>query len=89
MKSFKALVVDDFEQFRRWVCSTLQQRPHFQVLEASDGLEAIHRAQDAKPHLVLLDIVLPRLNGIEAARGLRQLGALQESCLSAKNLLLK
>jgi DNA-binding NarL/FixJ family response regulator len=41
--------------------------------EASDGLEAVYRAEELKPDLILLDIGLPTLNGIEAARQIRQL----------------
>jgi len=43
------------------------------ICEASDGLEALHRAEELKPDLILLDIGLPTLNGIEAARQIRQL----------------
>ena len=59
------LVVDDYEPFRRLVCSTLQKRPELQVIgEASDGLEAVQKAEELKPDLILLDIGLPTLNGI-------------------------
>ena len=68
MRSFKILVVDDFEDFRRFVCLLLQQRPGFQIAEASDGLEAVQRAKELEPDLILLDIGLPNLNGIEVAR---------------------
>jgi DNA-binding NarL/FixJ family response regulator len=74
MQSFKVLVVDDFEPFRRFACSTLKQRSQCQVLEASGGLEAIQKTEEAKPDLILFDIGLPKLSGIEAARRLLQLG---------------
>jgi len=68
------LVVDDFEPFRRCVCSRLENRPDLQVIgEASDGFEAIEKAQALKPDLILLDIGLPRLNGIEAAHRISRL----------------
>jgi len=52
----------------------LQARPEWQVIaEASDGLEAVEKAQGLKPDLILLDIGLPKLNGIEAARRIQQL----------------
>jgi len=64
----RVLVVDDFEPFRHFVRTTLQTRPGLQVVgEASDGLEAIQKAEELQPHLILLDIGLPALNGIDAA----------------------
>jgi DNA-binding NarL/FixJ family response regulator len=68
------LVVDDYEPFRRFVCSTLGKRQDLQVMgEASDGLEAVREAEELKPDLIVLDIGLPRLNGIEVARRIRKL----------------
>jgi DNA-binding NarL/FixJ family response regulator len=68
------LVVDDYEPFRRFVCSTLCGRQALQVIgEASDGLEAVRKAEELKPDLIVLDIGLPTLNGIEVARRVRRL----------------
>ena len=68
------LVVDDFEPWRRFVSSTLAKQSGLQTLfEVSDGLEAVYRAEDLRPDLILLDIGLPTLNGIEAARRIRDL----------------
>ena len=70
----RVLVVDDYEPFRRFVCSTLGKSSDLQVIgEASDGLEAIQKAEELQPDLIVLDIGLPALNGIEAARLIRKL----------------
>ena len=48
LRSFRILVVDDFERFRRFVCSVLRQRTEFQVIaEVSDGLEAVATAKES------------------------------------------
>jgi DNA-binding NarL/FixJ family response regulator len=53
---------------------TLAKRDDLQVIcEVSDGLEAVHKAEELKPELILIDIGLPTLNGIEAARQIREL----------------
>ena len=70
----RILVVDDFEMFRQFVVELLGKRPELQVVgEASDGLEALQKAVELRPDLILLDIGLPRLNGIEVARQMRSL----------------
>ena len=74
MSNVRVLVVDDFEAWRRFVCSTLRRNPELQVVgEASDGLEAVHKAKELQPDLIVLDLGLPTLNGIEAARQIRKL----------------
>ena len=71
--SVRILVVDDFEPWRQRVCSILQIRPELRVVaETADGLEAVQRAKELQPDLVLLDIGLPNLNGLEAANRIRQ-----------------
>ena len=67
-------MVEDFAPFRQFIHSTLGKNPGLQVIcEVFDGLEAVHKAEELKPDLILLDIGLPTLNGIEAARQIRQL----------------
>jgi len=56
------------------VCSTLEKGPELQVIcEVSDGFEAVQKAEELKPDLIVLDIGLPTLNGFEAARRIRKL----------------
>ena len=70
----RALVVDDYEPWRRFVRSTLQKFVEVEIIgEASDGLQAVQQAQQLQPDLIVLDIGLPTLNGIEAARQIRTL----------------
>jgi DNA-binding NarL/FixJ family response regulator len=70
----RILVVDDNEGWRRLAYLVLRIRPELQVIcEASDGVEAVQKAEELRPDLILLDISLPKLNGIEAARRILQL----------------
>lgn len=69
----RILVVDDFEQFRRYLSSALKPDAQFEIIgEARDGMEAIHLAAELQPDLILLDVGLPKLNGLEAARQIRK-----------------
>jgi DNA-binding NarL/FixJ family response regulator len=72
----RILVVEDNEPFRKFIYSMLGKSAILQIIgEASDGLEAVHKAEELQPDLILLDIGLPSLNGIEAARRIRELAA--------------
>jgi DNA-binding NarL/FixJ family response regulator len=75
----RVLIVDDFEDWRRTVRELLHERPELQVIcEVADGLEAVQKAGELKPDLIVLDIGLPKLNGIEAARQIRVLSPTSE-----------
>jgi len=74
LASIRVLVVDDFEPFREFVRLTLAERPELEIIgEASDGPEAVQKAVELKPDLILLDLGLPTMNGIEVARRFREL----------------
>jgi DNA-binding NarL/FixJ family response regulator len=74
VSSIRVLVVEDYEPFRRFICSTLGKRPELQIVgEVADGLAAVQKAEELQPDLIVLDIGLPTLNGIEAARRIRKL----------------
>lgn len=72
--SVRVLVADDFAPWRRLLHTMLRENPELQIVcEVSDGLEAVQRAQELQPDLILLDIGLPTLSGIEAARRIRNI----------------
>lgn len=74
MSSVRVLIVEDFAPSRQLVCSTLKKRPELQIVcEVSDGFEAVQKADELQPDLILMDVGLPTLNGIEAARRIRKL----------------
>jgi DNA-binding NarL/FixJ family response regulator len=73
-RGIRVLVVDDYAPWRHFLRSTLEKRADLLVIgEVSDGLEAVKQARALQPDLILLDIGLPTLNGIEAARQIREL----------------
>ncbi len=70
---FRVLVVEDFEPFRQFIFSLLGKSPRVQIIgEVADGFEAVRKAEELQPDLVLLDIELPTLNGFAAARRIRK-----------------
>lgn len=70
---FRIIGVDDYAPWRRFVRSVLEKRSEWQMVdEVSDGWGAVRKAQELQPDLILLDIGLPELNGIEAARQIRR-----------------
>jgi DNA-binding NarL/FixJ family response regulator len=66
--------VDDYAPWRDYARSALEKEPQFQIVATiSDGLEAVQRALELHSDLVVMDVGLPHLNGIEAARRILQL----------------
>ena len=71
--SARIVLVDDYEPWRRFERLALLAQEGLQIIaEAVDGDEAIQKAHELQPDLILLDISLPNLNGIHAARRIRQ-----------------
>jgi len=69
MSALRILVADDHEVVRRGLCDLLKSHAGWEVCaEAADGREAVDKAQQLKPHIVILDIGMPNLNGLSAAR---------------------
>jgi DNA-binding NarL/FixJ family response regulator len=65
----RILIVDDYEPWRRYVRSILEADADLVILgESADGLDAIKQSEELQPGLVLLDIHLPSMNGLEVAR---------------------
>jgi DNA-binding NarL/FixJ family response regulator len=82
----RVLVVDDYKPWRRFIRLTLLAHEKFQIIgEASDGLEAVQKARELLPDLILLDIGLPKLNGIEVARQIRKVSSIIKILFVSEN----
>jgi DNA-binding NarL/FixJ family response regulator len=69
MGTFRIFIADDHEVVRKGLVALLQAQPDWQVCgEAGDGREAVEKVQQIKPDVVILDIGMPSLNGLEATR---------------------
>lgn len=73
MKNLRILIADDHDLMRRGVKTLLQSHAGWEICgEAHTGREAVARAEELKPDIVILDISMPDLNGVEAARRIRK-----------------
>ena len=78
----RILVVDDFQPWREAACEMIEAQPELQVIaQAQDGEEAVQLAFDLKPDLVVLDIGLPKLNGLTAAVRIFEASPETKNCL--------
>lgn len=85
-KSVRVLVVDDYEPWHRFISTTLQTQPALQFIGyVFDGLDAVQQAQQLQPDLILLDIGLPGVNGIEAARRIRRVSPRSKILFASAN----
>lgn len=83
MKRFRVLVVDDEERILNFLRSKLRASG-YEVLTASNGIEALEQAQAQEPDLIVLDVLMPRMNGLEALKELRTFSSVPVIILSAK-----
>jgi len=69
MSTFRILLADDHPVFRMGVCSLIRSHAEWEVCgEAADGHEAVAKCEQLRPDLIILDICMPNLNGVDAAR---------------------
>lgn len=84
--NIRVLVVDDFEPWHEFITKTLQDEPKLEVIaHAYDGAEGVHQAQELRPDLIVLDIGLPKLNGLEAARRIREVSPASKILFTSEN----
>ena len=77
MAAKKILLVDDSKTALMMERAILEKRTGYQCVTAADGLEAVAKANEERPDLVLMDVVMPRMNGFEACKKMRQQPATQ------------
>ncbi|HET6179944.1 MAG TPA: response regulator transcription factor [Candidatus Sulfotelmatobacter sp.] len=73
VREVRVLLADDYEPWRRCVAALFLKHPEWRIIgEVCDGIDAVKKTQELHPDLVLLDLSLPRLNGVEVANRIRQ-----------------
>lgn len=81
MKNIKILLVDDEPDILEIVEYNLKKED-FQVFTAKDGLEAVELAEEIQPHLILMDVMMPKLDGIEACERIRKIPELSKTVIT-------
>jgi DNA-binding response OmpR family regulator len=76
--SKKILVAEDEPDILFMIAFSLRTVGGFDVIEARNGLEAVEKAQQEQPDLIILDVKMPRMNGLEACRRLKEIGSLKD-----------
>jgi len=71
-ESYRVLIVDDHQVMRKGIRALLENDPLWQVCgEAENGRQAVEKAGELQPDLIILDLTMPEMNGLEAARQIR------------------
>jgi DNA-binding NarL/FixJ family response regulator len=69
----RVLIVEDYQPMRQYIVSKVQAQPKLQVVgEVGDGIDAVQKAKELQPDLILMDVGLPSLDGIEATRRIQK-----------------
>ena len=83
-QAVRVLVVEDYEPFRRVICSMLDRMPGLQIVgDVSDEIEAVRKAEELQPELVLMDVGWPPLNGLMSVRRIRTLSPASKIIVAA------